>query len=170
MSVNPPKYTYEDYKLWKGDWELIDGYPFAMTPSPYGKHQKLMINLGRLFSELLDECECEIYPELDWIIDEENVVRPDLAIYCEDVEEYPKTTPKLIIEIVSKYSANKDEEIKFELYEKEGVKYYILAYPDFKKVRVFKLFEDRYKKVYEGDGIFEFEFCDIKANFSKAFS
>ena len=25
-------YTYEDYRQWKGDWELIDGVPFAMAP------------------------------------------------------------------------------------------------------------------------------------------
>jgi len=28
------KYTYEDYKRWKGDWELIEGFPFAMAPLP----------------------------------------------------------------------------------------------------------------------------------------
>ena len=27
-------YTYEDYKRWEGDWELIDGVPLAMAPSP----------------------------------------------------------------------------------------------------------------------------------------
>ena len=27
-----PHYTYEDYKQWKGNWELIDGTPFAMFP------------------------------------------------------------------------------------------------------------------------------------------
>ncbi len=34
-----PQYTYSDYKLWKGDWELIEGYPYAMGPSATGKHQ-----------------------------------------------------------------------------------------------------------------------------------
>ncbi|WP_187647460.1 Uma2 family endonuclease [Nitrosophilus labii] len=125
MSINPPKYAYEDYKLWQGDWELIEGYPFAMSLSPSGKHQKLMSKLLRVFDEELENCECDVYPKLDWIVDEKNVVRPDLAIYCEDIEEYPKTTPKIIIEIVSKSSATKDEDIKFELYAKEGVKYYI---------------------------------------------
>jgi hypothetical protein len=35
-----PRYTYEDYKLWEGDWELIKGYPYAMSPSPKRKHQE----------------------------------------------------------------------------------------------------------------------------------
>ncbi len=124
MSIEPPRYLYEDYRHWQGDWELIDGYPFAMAPSPYGKHQKLMGRLLHLFSSELEECTCEIYPELDWIINESNVVRPDLAIYCEDIEKYPTTMPKIIIEIISSSTVQKDETIKFELYEKEGVEYY----------------------------------------------
>jgi len=35
-----PRYTYEDYKLWEGDWELLEGVPSAMAPSPF-----LSINL-----------------------------------------------------------------------------------------------------------------------------
>ena len=27
-------YTYDDYKNWQGDWELIYGHPYAMAPSP----------------------------------------------------------------------------------------------------------------------------------------
>ena len=29
----PERYTYQDYLLWKGDWELVNGYPYAMAPS-----------------------------------------------------------------------------------------------------------------------------------------
>ncbi len=25
-------YTYDDYKEWDGDWELIDGVAYAMAP------------------------------------------------------------------------------------------------------------------------------------------
>ncbi len=31
-----PEYNYEDYKLWDGDWELIYGIPYAMSPAPNG--------------------------------------------------------------------------------------------------------------------------------------
>ena len=168
MSVEPPRYIYEDYKLWQGDWELIDGYPFAMAPSPYGKYQKLMSRLLYLLNNELEECDCEVYPELDWIIDESNVVRPDLAVYCEDIETYPTTTPKIVIEIVSASTAKKDETIKFELYEKEGVEYYILVYPDLEKVRIFRLKNGKYKKVFEGKSSFGFDLCDITIDFAKA--
>ena len=71
-----------------------------------------------IFSTELEDCDCDVYPELDWIIDESNVVRPDLAIYCEDIEKYPSTTPKIVIEIILESTAKKDESIKFTLYEK----------------------------------------------------
>ncbi|WP_024790597.1 MULTISPECIES: Uma2 family endonuclease [unclassified Lebetimonas] len=169
MSFNPPTYTYFDYKNWKGDWELIEGYPFAMAPSPVSKHQLLMSRLVQYFNNGLEKCECESYPELDWIIDEKTVVRPDIAIYCEEIEKYPKTAPKIVVEIVSDSTANKDEEIKFKLYEREKVEYYILVYPDFEKVRIFKLKNSKFDKVYEGDKKFKFDICDIEIDFGKIF-
>ena len=169
MSFNPPIYKYSDYVKWEGDWELIEGYPFAMAPSPFGKHQVLMSRLIQQFNNELEECECEGYPELDWVIDEKTVVRPDIAIYCEEIEKYPKTTPKIIIEIVSDSTSEKDENIKFKLYEREKVEYYVLVYPDFEKVRIFKLKNAKYDKVYEGDGNFKFDLCEIEINFGKIF-
>jgi len=166
--THPPKYTYEDYKRFEGDWELIDGYLYAMAPSPFGVHQKIMGNLIYLFKEELDDCECDIYPELDYIVSEDTVLRPDLAVYCEEFEEYPKTTPKIVIEIISPSSAQRDEKIKFDIYEREKVDYYVLVYPDFKKVKIYKN-EKGFDKVYEGDGKFKFELCDIEIDFKKAF-
>jgi hypothetical protein len=34
-------YTYDDYLLWEGKWELIKGLPMAMTPSPIINHQDI---------------------------------------------------------------------------------------------------------------------------------
>ena len=169
MSFNPPVYKYSDYLKWEGDWELIEGYPFAMAPSPFGKHQILMGRLIQQFNNELEECECEGYPELDWVIDEKTIVRPDIAIYCEEIEKYAKTTPKIIIEIISESTALKDEEIKFKLYEKEKVEYYCLVYPDFEKVKIYKLDNKTYDKIYEGDKKFKFELCDIEIDFSNIF-
>jgi len=169
MSFNPPVYKYSDYVKWKGDWELIEGYPFAMAPSPLGKHQVIMGRLVRILNELLEECECEPYPELDWIIDENTVVRPDIAVYYEEIETYPKTTPKIVIEIISESTVDKDEKIKFKLYEREKVEYYVLVYPDFEKVKIYRLDKKEYDKVYEGDGKFKFDLCDIEIDFKKIF-
>ncbi|MEO1923214.1 MAG: Uma2 family endonuclease, partial [Nautiliaceae bacterium] len=28
-------YTVKDYEQWEGDWELIEGRPYAMAPAPF---------------------------------------------------------------------------------------------------------------------------------------
>lgn len=168
-------YTYDDYVNWEGDWELIDGIAYAMAPSPAKDHQFLLSLLNFAFQKELFSCqECKVFVEMDYKIDEENVVKPDLAILCkEDKEErFISIAPDLIIEVVSKSSAKRDEKIKFEMYEKEKVKYYILAYPNDKKVKVFKLQNNKYEKIgdFREDACeFELNNCKIKVNFKEIF-
>ncbi len=171
-----PKYTVEDYKIWQGDWELIDGIPFAMAPSPFGKHQKI---IGKIITEInkqIYECpekEISAYVELDWIVNDTTVLRPDVSITCKDIEEFIKEPPEVIFEVVSKSTVIKDEEIKFNIYEKEGVKYYIIVYPDIKKVRGFKLKRKKYEKFFDSDeGLLELNLCNscnIKINVKNIF-
>ncbi|MEN9405977.1 MAG: hypothetical protein RLZ12_261 [Bacillota bacterium] len=57
------KFTYKDYLTWSGDerWELIDGIPFNMSPSPSRKHQKIIGKLNRYIDTYLDNKTCEVY-------------------------------------------------------------------------------------------------------------
>ncbi len=148
-----PNYTYEDYKQWKGEWELIEGIPYAMAPSPFGKHQRIIMEFGRQIANQLENCKqnCFVYPELDWIVNENTVLRPDLLVTCKYIEEYLRETPEVVIEVVSKSTVIKDEKVKFEIYEKEGVKYYILVYPEIKKIRGFNLKRKKYEKFFDSD-------------------
>lgn len=171
-----PQYTVQDYMSWEGDWELIDGIPYAMAPSPFGVHQKVLGRLNTQIGYQLQNCaqSISIYPELDWIVDENTVVRPDLMVVCRDVSEHLKEPPEVAIEVVSKNTAQKDENLKFQLYEREKVRFYILAYPDIKKVRAFELRSGRYDKVFDSDsGILKLTVCkdcaielDVKEIFS----
>jgi len=165
MSFNPPTYKYSDYLKWEGDWELIEGYPFDISKIYRDiKHQLILSNVLSVI-----QTSFFVYPLLDWIIDYKTILRPDIAIYCEEIEKYPKTTPKIVIEIISDSTADKDESIKFKLYEREKVEYYVLVYPDLEKVRIFKLDNKKYDKIYEGDKEFKFDLCEIEIDFSKIF-
>ncbi len=33
-----PHYTYDDYIHWEGQWEIIKGIPYAMSPAPIPAH------------------------------------------------------------------------------------------------------------------------------------
>jgi len=155
-----PNYTVEDYLLWEGDWELIEGIPFAMAPSPFALHQRVSFLIANQIDTQLEDCskECKVFLELDWIVNENTVVRPDVSVVCGKVEDFIKTTPKVIFEVVSRSTAARDEQLKFELYQREKVNYYGLVYPNLKKMRVFRLINNRYEKVFDSDrGSFRFE-------------
>ena len=146
-----PRYTYNDYKNWKEDWELVDGYPFQMLPSPSPRHNLAIMNFiyqGKDALKKNKDCDCLLFSELDWKISEETVVRPDMMIICgSTTNEYLEFPPVLVLEIISPSSIKKDRVIKFELYREQGVKYYLLADYNKKTVEVFELVDNYYKQV-----------------------
>ena len=160
-------YTYEDYINWEGDWELIDGIAYAMAPSPVKSHQNLLSIVNFLFQKELWQCQkCSAFVEMDYKVNEETILRPDLSILCkEDKEEkFISIAPDLIVEIVSPKTARRDEKIKFEIYEKEGVKYYILLYPNDKRAKVYEN-RDGFKKIGDfREESYEFDLNGCKAN------
>ncbi len=143
-----PQYKYEDYLIWEGRWELIDGMPYAMSPAPAPNHQRINGDLFAIFKIALDKsCHtCKAYIPIDWKINENTVVQPDLLIVCDEIKKkYLDFTPSLIIEILSPSTAYKDRHEKFELYEQEGVPYYLIVDPQFKKVEIYELMEGKYQ-------------------------
>jgi len=145
-----PRYTYDDYCLWEGDWELIEGMPVAMAPAPMKVHQQIAIELlFALRDKKLEECEeCELLYEVDWKLANDTVLHPDIILVCGDEnKKYITKAPKVIVEILSPSTAHKDETLKFNIYEAQKVEYYILVYPDDLVAKVYKIKEDRYTKV-----------------------
>ena len=143
-------YNYNDYKLWEGDWELINGHPQAMSPSPKYEHQKFSQKFSRAAGNVLiscnESCHCEVLYELDWLINDYTVIRPDCMIVCGKIKnDYLTFPPNLILEISSPSTRMKDRNTKYNLYEMCGVKYYIIADPEKKSVEVFELVDDKYK-------------------------
>jgi len=169
-----PKYTIKDYENWEGEWELIEGIAYALA-SPSFKHQRVVGKLFRFLDEAIEgRCEsCVAGIDTDYIIDNHTVVRPDVYIICEKVKNKILKPPQIIFEVVSESTGEKDEGLKKELYEREGVKYYVLVYPELKKARIFKLEGRKYLKVFEAvedTYTFELENCRISLNFSKVWS
>ncbi len=164
-------YTVEDYVQWKGEWELVDGMPYAMAPSPIVTHQSTNMKIARQLDELLDECEaCQALFEIDWTVCHDTVVRPDTLVICYEPDEKLTKKPEIIFEVTSPSTVLKDEKVKFEIYEREGVRYYILVYLDIKVAKAYVLKDGRYIKM--GDfsdekALFELADCEIEFDFSK---
>ncbi len=168
-----PRYTYQDYKNWKEDWEMIDGYPLQMFPSPAPKHNIAFVNFinqgKNSLSNNSKNCNCILFAELDWKINEDTVVRPDIMIVCGDAnEDFLNFPPVLIIEILSPNNMKNDRVIKFELYREQGVKYYLMADYLKKTVEVYELIDNMYKEVNRNKFTIE-KNCEVVFDFEKIF-
>lgn len=167
-----PRYTYNEYKLWKGDWELMSGIPIAMSPSPMITHQSVCSEIHFLLKDALEDCpECEVLYEIDWVIDEENVLRPDIVVICDsDDKEYVTKAPKIIFEVISKSTAHNDRVIKHKIYEEEGVLYYAIVDPDTKVAKVYVLKDGRYIKLIDASTEkvkFTLGECELEVDFGR---
>ncbi len=167
-------YTIEDYDLWEGRWELLNGMPYAMPPSPTVSHQLIAGNILTQFNTAIrhqgkDCTQCYALMEVDWEISHDTIVKPDILILCDEVDERVIKTPRIIFEVSSPSTAKRDELLKFQLYEKEGVAYYVLVYPNNKLAKVYRWVNGTYQKQGDystGELTFDLESCHVLLDFS----
>jgi len=144
------KYTYTDYLTWPDDerWEIIDGKPYNMTPAPSTRHQKIVWRFSHILGNKLPDSPCKIFiAPTDVVLSEHNIVQPDVFVVCDDnkiMEANIQGSPDLIVEVLSPATVIKDKRGKKALYEKYGVKEYIIMDPIELYVERFCLKEGRY--------------------------
>lgn len=171
-----PYYTYGDWVRWKGQWELIEGYPFAMSPAPVPEHQRIAAAIISEFYSTLKNSKCsscKVYNFIDYKISEDTILQPDILIVCGEIrKKYLDFAPALIVEILSPATALKDRHTKYELYQQQGVKYYLIVDIDKKTVEVYHLKNKSYHLLPD-DSSYEFvleENCSISPDFSNIFT
>jgi Uma2 family endonuclease len=168
-----PHYTYEDWLNWKGQWELIDGIPYAMSPMPVPKHQRIANALGGEFYIALKDCKkCEAFQAIDYKVADDIIVQPDLLIVCADInKKYLDFPPDLIVEILSPSTALKDRHSKFTIYEQQQIRYYLIVNPDQEEVEVYAIENGTYQLKQSGrDFTYDFSFetgCTAKISFKE---
>lgn len=128
-----PHYTIAEYRDWEGDWELWSGIPISMSPSPFGKHQavasRLAFELRRAMLEA--NCQGEVLHEIDWIVSDDTVVRPDVLICCGTIpQRHVESAPSLVAEVLSNATRERDQTFKRDLYRDHGVGTYLILDPD----------------------------------------
>jgi Uma2 family endonuclease len=158
----PEHYTADDYRAWEGDWELIHGAPYAMSPSPSVTHQFVSLAIAAQLFEQTRTCpNCSVLAEMDWDIGTDTVVRPDVMVLCGKTGERVTRAPDIVFEVVSPRTATRDERTKYELYEREGVDWYILVYPELKTAKVYQRVQGLYRKAGDfADEVFTFRLGD----------
>lgn len=158
-----PHYTVADYRRWPGDWELWSGRAIAMTPSPFGRHQNVLAALLTRLRVEIDRlgCKATALSELDWIVSDDTVVRPDVVVICGGVpERHLDSPPALVAEVLSPSARHHDLIFKRDLYAQQGVGIYLIIDPDAQTVEHLSLGSDhQYAAVDQGEQL-ELQVCD----------
>ena len=143
-----PYYTFEDRQRWEDKWELIEGHPFAMSPSATPKHQRVAAVIITELSLALRQSgckKCRVYDALDYKVFDDTVLIPDVLIACEEIiKKYLDFPPTLVVEILSPSTALKDRHTKYEIYQQQGVLYYLIADTDKQSIEVYHLVNGEY--------------------------
>jgi len=140
---NSRTWTAADYQKLEEDvlCQLING-ELIMSPAPNPYHQKVLLNLFRIFDRALYG-KGEIYlSPIDVYFDNKNVYQPDLIfISKEKLEQITKRgiegTPDLILEVISPASSFIDRNAKKKKYLASGVTEYWIVDPGNKTIEVY---------------------------------
>jgi Uma2 family endonuclease len=157
------RFTYRQYRTWPDDerWELIDGVAWCMSPAPLTRHQ---IIAGRLYAEMaafLRGRSCRVFiAPFDVLLpkaresddDVDTVVQPDISVFCDRskiTERGARGAPDLVVEVLSPSTSRIDQNEKFRLFERVGVREYWVVDPGFRALCVYRRGADG--RFYEGD-------------------
>jgi Uma2 family endonuclease len=143
-----PHYTYDDYVHWEGRWELIEGHPIAMSPLPIPEHQRVAAELRSEFIVALKRSKCKnctAYDPLDYKISDDTVLGPDILIVCGKIsKKFLDFPPVLVVEVLSTSTELRDRNTKYDFYQQQGVKYYLIVDTKKQTIEIYKLIENQY--------------------------
>ena len=154
LTQEKQRFTYADYYSWDDGerWELIDGEAYVMEPGPSLGHQRIC---GELFfqitSFLKGKSGMVIISPFDVRLNadtyDDTVVQPDIIVVCDESKldgKCCKGVPDMAVEILSPSTARHDRLLKFQTYQRAGVREYWIVDPESRTVTVYTLENGKY--------------------------
>src|SRR5208337_2993308 len=130
--------TYEDFCCLPNDgkrYEIIDGELFV-TPSPRSLHQIVIANLHLELGRFVKDREMGrvLVAPLDVVLSRFDIVEPDLLFVSKSrsstvTETNVQGAPDLVVEVLSRTTAEIDRTTKLKLYARYGVQEYWIIDP-----------------------------------------
>lgn len=154
---NNELWTYADYLTWPDEerWEIMEGVAYSMSPAPGTRHQRISRSVSLQIAGFLLGKKCELFvapfdvrlSDRTGLTDDKviTVVQPDLLVVCDSTkldERGCNGSPDIVIEITSPSTGKNDLTIKFELYQRHGIKEYWIILPEENAVMIFRLQEN----------------------------
>jgi Uma2 family endonuclease len=114
--------------------ELVDG-EVAVSPSPVPRHAFVVMKLAKILGNYIDDNDLgELFQDVDTLLDEYNVRRPDVLYFSKARlhlvgEKAMEGPPDLAVEVTSPSSVETDREDKFKQYRRAGIMHYWIIDP-----------------------------------------
>ena len=137
MAKLKTKISVEDYlegeKIGRVKNEFVDGEIYAMAGA-CDRHHRIALNLITRLDEHLGESECEAFiVDMKLKVNESTFYYPDVFVACDDKPEsaYYRSSPVLIIEVVSPSTRQIDRREKLHAYQQiPSVQEYMIVEQD----------------------------------------
>ena len=148
-----------------GKAELIDGVVYVASPVRIGVHARPHGRLGAVLHYYADSRPGVLaFSDGSVLFEDGSRVQPDIAVYWnadrpgtarENEDDYLEGPPELVPEIAGS-SVSIDLHGKFRVYERNGVKEYIVWRTRDRAIDFFRLLDGRFVRVEpDNDGVFE---------------
>lgn len=165
------KMTLEEFmKLSDVSVELIEGN-VVKEPTPSYGHQAIVVNILVEIANSINKNNTGkvVVAPMDVFL-EETVVQPDVLFISTErlsiiKEDKIKGAPDVVFEVISPSNSHNDTKVKFDIYEKYGVKEYYLVYPEDRTVVKYVLIDGKYHEQYREKGIVRSESMNLEFNF-----
>jgi len=154
------------HKLAEIKTEVINGQEIMISPPAFVNHNHVKGNIHHIFKTYLKGNICIPISDGTKLVLEpskkDDYVVPDFFVICDRTKQKRDGvygTPDLIVEVISPSTEFYDRGIKKNLYQKSGVKEYLLIDPDKKSVEVYILRDGAYDldAIYRIPADYEYE-------------
>lgn len=150
--------------------ELINGYVIKEPTPSYG-HQTVVLDILIEIANRVRKNEIGqvLAAPMDVFLDD-IVVQPDILFITTErlsiiQDDKIKNAPDVVFEVISPSNTHNDTKVKFDIYEKYGVKEYFLVYPEDKTVIKYILVDGRYHEQYREKAFVNSEAMKCEFNF-----
>jgi Uma2 family endonuclease len=148
VALKNPYISAEEYLegelLSEAKYELINGEVYAMAGTSVN-HTRISGNIFNKTKNHLENSPCEPFISDMKVKIGENFYYPDMMVVCDDKEEndYYRTSPVIIVEVLSKSTRQNDRTIKKQDYlQIPTLEEYVLIEQDFAEIEVFTKKDD----------------------------
>jgi Uma2 family endonuclease len=173
--VKPKYFSVSEFLEWENQQdtrhELLEGEIVAMTGGTVA-HASLILQLGAALLNHLRGTPCRVFTSDLKVQAAKNIFYPDVVVSCESQDNNGVlcNNPKLIIEVLSNSTTNKDRHKKRLAYQQiDSLEEYVLVSQEAKYIEIYRR-EDGWRVSIHTDGVVELRSVEFSLSIDELYA